>query len=157
MRCRSNCVVCGFMSGGVLLCWAQRMGEVRNSPRSKGNFNFLGIRPVKIRASRALIRGRVEYFMSASLEFTRPQNPEFLAIQKRQGARHPWTKRWPHGTERRDWPLACPLSKRTPSVKAQHQKLFGLPDFARATLAATLQYLPKTFNRNSVLEGARFN
>src|SRR5258708_17371884 len=157
MRCRSNCVVCGFMSEGVLLCWEQRMEEVRNIPRSKGNFNFLGIRHAKIRASRALIRGRVEYFMSASLEFTRPQNPEFLAIQKRQGARHPWTKRWPHGTERRDWPLACRLSKRTPSLNAQHRKLLRLPDFARATLAATLQYLPKTFNPNSRFERAMVN
>src|ERR1700730_12857942 len=76
MRCKSNCAVCGFISEGALVCCAQRTGAVRNIPRSKGNFNFLGIRPAKIRASRALIRGRVEYFISASLEFTRSQNPE---------------------------------------------------------------------------------
>src|SRR6267378_3355958 len=89
MRCRSNCVVCGFMSEGVLLCWAQRMGEVRNIPRSKGNFNFLGIRPAKMRTSRALIRGRVEYFMSASLEFTRPQNPEVSRHSEEAGSAPP--------------------------------------------------------------------
>src|SRR6266404_8710089 len=108
MRCRSNCVVCGFMSEGVLLCWAQRMGEVRNIPRSKGNFKILGIRPAKIRASRALIRGRVENFMSASLKFT-------VKILSRYSPSRSGGERDSHGRECDRTGLnfaTCPLSAR---------------------------------------------
>jgi hypothetical protein len=56
----------------------------------------------------------------------------------------------------RDLSLACRLLKGDPSLKSQPQRLLGLPGLASATQAATLQYVPQTFNRNSVLKGARF-
>jgi hypothetical protein len=91
--------------------------------------------------------------MCASLEFTQSQYSATSRHREAGVARHSWTKPWPQRIELRDLPRARPLVERTTSLKSPHQELMGLPDFTRATPGATLQYLPKTFNQNSVVKG----
>jgi len=139
MRCRSNCVVCDSCQEEY--CSAGRKEwENSGTPEEQGISTFSY--PTRENQSEQCFDSAEVESSCLLLRVTRSQNPTVLSLRA-AGSAPSMDELCRMELNVRD---ACPLSKRRPRLRPTSE-IFVLTRFREATQAATLQYLPKTFNR----------